>query len=64
LVHKEPDRWKAYLRTMTCFLGTSKNIDIEYEYSLQENMATRTLSNDIYYILKAQYGGYVFETPG
>jgi hypothetical protein len=47
LVHKEPDRWKAYLRIVTCFLGPSKNIGIEYGDSLQENMATRTLSIDI-----------------
>jgi hypothetical protein len=35
LIRKEPDIWKAYLRTMTCFHGTSKNIETEYEYSLQ-----------------------------
>jgi hypothetical protein len=32
---KNPDKWKRYLRTMICFLGTSKSIDTKYEYSLQ-----------------------------
>jgi hypothetical protein len=35
LVHKEPNIYKAYLRTMICFDGTIKSIKAKYEYSLQ-----------------------------
>jgi hypothetical protein len=34
MVHKEPDIYKAYLRTMICFHGTNKSIKAKYEYSL------------------------------
>jgi hypothetical protein len=34
LVPKEPDIYKAYLKTMICFHGTNKSVKAKYEYSL------------------------------
>jgi hypothetical protein len=34
MVCKEPDIYKAYLRTMICFHGTNKSVKAKYECSL------------------------------